>query len=124
MNVKGKVTLFVKEVGKDKIKVFETCLSHKDSEGNYKDKVTLRVEFGKELLPDERKAAFKVGHAYPVEIEGFLTTRGYDNKDGVHVSEVLIFVQKAKCDWTNAKEVKQKPKNEELIGPDGEPLPF
>lgn len=127
MNVNGKMTLFVKEVGKDKIKIFETSISHKDKEGNYKDTVTVRVDFSKELLTDEQKGVFKVGYAYPVEIEGFLTTRGYETKDGKHKSEVSIYVSKAKCDWANAKEVKKKeaaPVEEPALGEDGQPLPF
>ena len=134
MNISGKTIIFVKEVGKDnQIKIFETTFAHKDANGKYLDNVTARVEFSKELLPDEKKAKFKAGYAYPMEIiEGFITTRGYDGKDGKRHSEISLMVKKAKTTGQPKKITERKPKQEELkfeedgtiIGSDGEPLPL
>lgn len=131
MNISGKAIIFVKEVGKDnQIKIFETTFAQKDKNGHYIDNVTARVEFSKELLPDEKKAKFKAGYAYPMEIvEGFITTRGYDGKDGKHHSAIALHVKKAK---TTGQPKQIKAKQEELkfeedgtiIGNDGEPLPL
>ena len=123
MNVTGKITIFPKEIGENKIKIFETTISHKDENGQYLDNVTIRVNFAKNILPDASKTTFKVGKAYTMEIEGFLTSRGYDTKDGKHRSEIMLQVTKAKT--TASKDVTQKPKAEEKpLNVDGEELPF
>ena len=123
MNVTGKITIFPKEIGKDNIKIFETTISHKDDNGKYLDNVTIRVNFAKNILPDAAKTTFKVGKAYQMEVEGFLTTRGYDTKDGKHRSEIMLQVTKAKT--TASKDVQQKPKAEEKpLVVDGDELPF
>jgi hypothetical protein len=130
MNISGKATIFVREVGKDdnKAKIFETTFSHKDKDGKYVDNVTVRVDFSKELLPDNAKKAFKPGWCYPIVIDsGFISTRGYDNKEGKRKKEISLYIVKCSCDWANAKEIKAKeaePVKEALVGPDGEPLPF
>lgn len=133
MNVTGKALIFCKEVGKGekKIKIFETSFSHKDKDGKYCDNVSCRVEFSKDFLPDEKKAAFKDGYAYPMEIlEGFISTRGYETKEGKHKSEISIFVKNAKTtDKPRKVEKKEKPAQTstddgKIVGPDGEELPF
>jgi len=134
MNISGKAIIFVKEVGKDnQIKIFETTFAHKDKEGHYLDNVTARVEFSKELLPDEKKAKFKAGYAYPMEIQdGFITTRGYDGKDGKRHSEISLLVKKAKTTGQPKQIAERKPQQQELefkedgtiVGNDGEPLPL
>ena len=131
MNVIGKLIVFVKEIGKDKIKIFETSFNHKDEDGNYIDSVTVQVAFSKEILSDAQKTHFKTGYAYPLEIiEGFVTTRGYENRSGFRKSELMIMIQKCKCDWAGAKEIKIKEKpapredSETICGDDGEPLPL
>lgn len=130
MNVSGKFNMFVREIGEKKIKVFETTISRKDKDGNYLDNVTVRVEFSKEFLPDEKKSYFIEGYYYPMEIiTGFLSTRGYDNRDGKHVSEIVIHVTKAKT-TAEPKPVKKSEKpatmadDGTIMGPDGKPLPF
>ena len=132
MNVSGKINLFVREVSEKKIKIFETSFSRKTKEGGYADSVSTRVEFSKDFLPDEKKESFKAGYYYPIEVvEGFITTRGYENKDGKRVSEISLFVQNAKT-VGEPKEIKKtekaKPETVEddstIVGPDGKPLPF
>ena len=109
MDIKGKIYVFPKEVGKNKIKIFETTISRKEGE-KYADNYTIRVQFSKELLPDEKKEAYKVGFVYGFEVEGFLSTRGYDVDGGIkHITEPLIIVNKAKG-IDQGREVKQKPK--------------
>lgn len=122
MNVTGKITLFPKEVGEKKIKIFETSLSRKDENGNYVDNYTLRVQFSKDIMPDASKSRFNVDKAYSMEIEGFLTTRGYDDKNGKHRTEPVLFVSKAKT--TGSKDVTRKAKVDEPISINGEELPF
>lgn len=121
MNITGKITIFPKEVGEEKNIIFETSISRKDEEGNYVDNHTIRVQFAKNILPDEKKTSFKVDKAYQVEIEGFLTTRGYDDKNGKHITKPLIFVTKAHV--TASKDVVRKSVDEQLVV-DGEELPF
>lgn len=143
MNISGKAIIFVKEVGKDNpFKIFETTFSHKTADGKYIDNVTARVEFSKDLLPEEKKAAFKAGYAYPMEISGFVTTRGYDDRNCNHRSEIALFVKEAKTTGKPKKisekkaEPKAKPTKKAkeadveytddgtIVGIDGEPLPL
>lgn len=128
MNVSGKCNVFVREVGTKKIKIFEASFSRKDKDGNYVDNVSCRLEFGKDLLPDEKKGAFHAGYYYPMEIEGFLTTRGWENSEGKHRSEIAIHVTNAKtCDKPQQFKVVEKKEvieEETILGPDGNPLPF
>ena len=121
MNITGKITIFPKEVGEDKAIIFETSISRKDQEGNYVDNHTLRVQFAKDILPDAKKTSFKTDKAYQVEIEGFLTTRGYDDKSGKHITKPLIYVTKAHV--VGSKNVQRK-STDELLVVDGEELPF
>lgn len=122
MNITGKITLFPKEVGEKKTIIFETSICRKDDDGNYVDNHTIRVQFAKNILPDEKKTSFKTTKAYIVDIEGFLTTRGYDDKNGKHRTEPLIYVTKAKV--TDSKNVVRKAKEESNLIVDGEELPF
>lgn len=120
MNVSGKITFFPKEVGKDnKIVIFETTISRKDESGNYVDNYTIRVQFQKSILPDEKKTTLKPTKAYSAEIEGFLTTRSYETKDGKRRIEPLLVVSKAKI--TGSKDVNRV--KEDSLAPN-EDLPF
>lgn len=130
MNISGKCNVFVREVGEKKIKIFETSFSHKNTDGAYIDNVSVRVDFSKDFLPDEKKAAFKVGYMYPIEIlEGFITTRGYDARDGKRIKEVSLQVGRARTCGAPV-EIKKPEKADDatddgsIMGPDGEPLPF
>lgn len=96
MDIKGKITVFPKEVGKDKIKIFETSINRKDKDGNYKDGYTLRVVFSEDVLSGDNRNKMKAGNYYGFEVEGFLTTRGYEDKNGNHRTEPVIFVNKGK----------------------------
>jgi len=122
MNITGKITIFPKEVGEDKIKIFETSIGRKDEAGNYVDNYTIRVQFAKNILPDPAKSTFKVDKAYQMEVEGFLTSRGYNDRQGKHRTEPMIIVTKAKT--TASKEVVRKAKDDEPLVIDGEELPF
>lgn len=122
LDLKGKIWVFPREVGEKKVLIFETSINRKDGE-TYKDTFTLRVEFSKDILPDEKKKAFKPGFAYQMEIEGFLSTRGYDTDGGIkHRVDPVVKVLKAKS-VGEPKEVKQKPKPEpKPEAPQEEPL--
>ena len=112
MNVNGPIWVFPKEVGKDKIKIFETSINRKE-EGGYVDTLTLRVNFSKSLMNDEQKKTFSTEKAYKIEIEGFLTTRSYDDKNGNRRIEPVIQVTKAKM--LEKKEVQRKEKAEKPV---------
>lgn len=119
MDVTGKILLFPKMVGKkDKIQIFETTIARKTQEGYYVDNYTIRVQFTKELLSYEKAKKFKEGNVYSIEIEGFLSTRSYDTKDGVHRVEPLLIVTKAKL-LDAGREIK---KPSEAIEDDALPL--
>lgn len=125
MDIKGKTTMFVREVGtgEKKTKIFETSLSRKDKDGNYVDKYTIQLDFKKDLLTEAQKAGLKNNWAYPVEIEGFLSTHSYVNKDGKTIVEPVIKVTNARA-LDKGKEIKKpEPKKEEHLNIDaGEPL--
>ena len=126
MNINGKINVFVREVGEKKIKIFETSFSRKDEDGNYKDNKSVRVNFSKDFLPDEKKDKMTVGYYYPIEIlEGFLTTRGFDTKDGKHIIELALQIGRAKIVDTPKKvEVKQTTDEGAIVDDDGDLLPF
>lgn len=96
MDVKGKIWVFVKEVGKDdkKSKIFETSISRKDGE-KFVDSLSLQLDFSKSLLDDKKKAKFDTEKAYQMNIEGFLSTRSYTDKNGNRRIEPVIKVLNA-----------------------------
>lgn len=95
MDIKGKILVFVKEIGKDKIKIFETTISRKNEEGDYIDNYSIRVQFPASVMPDKAKAKFKTDKAYYMNVEGFLSTRGYEDSEGDYHIYPLIVAQKA-----------------------------
>jgi len=123
MDIKGKIMVFPKEVGENKIKIFETSINRKEGD-KYVDKMTLRVNFAKNFLPDAQKTSFKVGRCYEMEIEGFLTTRSYVTKNGEKRVEPVVQVIKAKCTGSKEITIKEKAPEEERLVVDGEELPF
>ena len=112
MDISGKINVFPREVGQDKIKIFETSISHKDEEGNYVDSYTLRLNFPKEALTDEQKAKFNPDKYYKMQIEGFLSTRGWDDKEGKHHVDACIVVSRLKL-LDKGTPMTKKPKQEE-----------
>ena len=127
MDIKGQCLVFVSEVGKAKAKIFSTTISRKEGE-EYKDNKSVQLNFAQKILPDEKKAAFSAQKAYKMEIEGFLTTRGYSTKDGDYKIDIIIQVTKAKCldggVLVNRPAKKEKPTEDIILGEDGQPLPF
>ena len=111
MDIKGKVCVFPKVVGKDNVTIFETTLNRKEGE-EYKDSYSIRLNFSKEILPDSKKKFFKEGFVYIMEIEGFLATRAYQTKDGENKVVPTIIVTKAKT--LESKEIK-KPNQDEAV---------
>lgn len=109
MNVKDTIRIFPKKLNfKDgEITIFETSVSRKDEDGNYCDNYSLRVNFPLEIMPAEKRAKFKEEFAYTMEVEGFLTTRSYDDKNGNHKVAVMLYV--TKYDLKSKKEIKRKP---------------
>ena len=114
MDIKDKISVFPKEIGEQKIKIFQTTICRRE-DGKYLDNYSLQVVFAKEFLSDEKKAKFEVGKVYGFEItEGFLTTRSFTDKNGKHRVEPVIFVKAAKL-LDKGREVKkvEKPVAEE-----------
>lgn len=121
MDIKGKILVFPKEVGTTKkIKIFETSISRKDGE-KYVDNYTMRVDFSKDVLPEEKKAAFKVDYVYSMEVEGFLTTRKYETKNGVRIIDPVVKVTKAKS-LDKGRPVQKKQQAEAAPANEAEPL--
>ena len=131
MNVTGKITFFVKEVGKEKkIKIFETTIARYDSEKEkYLDNFTIRIEFAKDFLDDKGKAKLLPDHAYGFEIEeAFLTTRSYE-KDGEKIVTPILKILKGKSTGKpkaiKKTEKKSKKVEDDPVDPDGDDeLPF
>ena len=129
MNINGDINVFVRQQGSGDVqfKTFEVGFNHKDQKtGIYVDNCFCRLIFAKEAMTEEQEAKFKAGYYYPMHIEGFITTRGYTNKDGKRISEIALYVTKAKC-TAAPKEYKKKEKPADqstILDENGEPLPF
>lgn len=106
MDVNGKITIFPKTIGKNKDLIFETTIGRKTESKEWIDNYSIRVDFAKNLLSDDKKSYFKEGNAYQIEIEGFLTTRSYEKDGKKHVFPKLM-VTKAKI-VGKPKEIKKK----------------
>ena len=129
MNINGDINVFVRKQGSGDVqfKIFEVGFNHKDQKtGMYVDNYFCRLIFAKEAMSDEQEAKFKDGYYYPMHIEGFITTRGYTNKDDKRLSEIALYVTKARC-TAAPKEYKKKEKpvdQSTILDENGEPLPF
>lgn len=116
MDVSGKIWVFPKKLKtKDgEFTLMETSLSNKVDD-EYKDKYSMRVYFADSIMPQGSLKKFKEEFAYKMEIKGFLSTRGYDGKDGKRHVEPCVRVTEAKTLEKKAKKV--KPKEEEPAKP-------
>ena len=113
MDIKGKITMFVKEVGeKEKYKVFSTTISRKKGD-RYVDNYTLQLNFAKDVMTPAKKAWFKVDHVYNIEIEGFLSTRSYDKDTKHFVEPVIIVTAASNVDHGKPIEKKERPQGQE-----------
>lgn len=110
MNVSSEIRIFPKKIQtKDKeITIFETSVCRKDEKGEYVDNYSIRVFFTPEIMPDEKKARFNEKFSYTMDVEGFLTTRGYDDK--YHVHKVAVALMVTKYELKSKKEIARKEK--------------
>ena len=120
MDIKGKINVFPRDVESSegvKGKVFETSLGHKNEEGKYVDSMTIRVIFSSKIMSEEAKKKYESDKYYSFEVEGFLSTRSYTQKDGKKRTEPVYYILKAKrtsngTPYQRKTQVEEKPLDE------------
>ena len=114
MKVSEKVLLFVQDKkGKENqpFKTFSTTISTKRDE-NYINK-SLEVRFNTENIPQEKLNKLVSTKCYELDVEdGWLGVREYEVAEGETRKAIYLYIDKATI--KSAKEINQKPKDDDL----------
>lgn len=109
MDVKGKITVFVKrkEVeGVGTITEYNTTVGYKDENGKYIN-AYLPVRFTKENFPAEKIDKLEENTAYTFKLDvAFLSCRAFQRKDGTDGRE--IYLQVVTAELVDAKVINKK----------------
>lgn len=98
MDVKGKISVFVKTIGGKKVYQASICSNKKDNEGNeIKLHCSMDVQFAKSGFTDEQLSKLVENHCYVIDVEeGFLSVDTWIKNDQQR-RKIYIVILKGHC---------------------------